>query len=122
MIHQTPTSLGVIFGQNLKAIRARKKITQKELAVNLKIAPANISRYELGAQSPKLARIEEIAKYLGVLPSDLLRAEEPAVQQLSQTFETIPLGLTVAEEWRSTLPINATQKLVFEIVVKIASQ
>ena len=53
-------------GENIKAIRKKKGITQKKLGELCGIAESNIRKYENGKQNPKIETIDKIASALGV--------------------------------------------------------
>lgn len=65
-------------GQNLKAARIKKGLTQQELADALKTTKAAISRYELDKREPRYGVLQEIARILEVSCSDLI--EDPDVE------------------------------------------
>ena len=60
------------FGKSLRLLRKRVGITQEQLASDLGVAKANISRYEKGTQKPEFRRLLGIAALLKVSPSELL--------------------------------------------------
>ena len=60
---------------NMKAIRKRKGMTQKQVADACGLAGSTIRTYELGNANPKPATVAKIAKALGVSPAELYGAE-----------------------------------------------
>lgn len=56
---------------NLRELRKKQHLTQKELADKLSVSLSMVSRYELGQVVPTKERIEEIAKALNVAPDDI---------------------------------------------------
>ena len=50
----------------LANLRANKKITQRQLAEALNIAPSAVAMYETGKRTPSLERAKEIARYFDV--------------------------------------------------------
>ena len=58
--------------KNIKEIRNKKNITQKELADILGVTVRTIQNYESGNREPKIGALEELAKALNVPLSDLL--------------------------------------------------
>lgn len=59
-------------GINIKNIRLKRKVTQKDLSLKTNINQSIISRYENGTIIPPIPKLEIIAKALGVKTSDLL--------------------------------------------------
>ena len=64
-------------GERVKQARKEKKLTQKELAEQIGVHPANISQFERGKRNPKLENINKIASALGILTSELLGEPRP---------------------------------------------
>lgn len=54
------------FGNNLRAERARKGMTQQELADASGVSKKSITLYENGKTLPRLDKAQSIAKVLGV--------------------------------------------------------
>ncbi len=61
------------FGDNLREIREDKGMSQQQLATELHICRANISRWESGTYSPQVRWVYEIAKILKVNPTEFFR-------------------------------------------------
>lgn len=60
------------FGDNLKAVRAKKGISQGDLAETLGTHPTHVSRYERGQASPTVEVVRRIADALSVSADDLV--------------------------------------------------
>lgn len=60
------------FGDKVRQIRKRVKISQEELAFRAKLHRTYISDVERGSRNISLANIEKIARALGVKLQDLL--------------------------------------------------
>ena len=60
-------------GENLKKIRAKKKLSQGALARLLEVGKGYISNIESGKKNPTLATIKKLADALGVSASELLK-------------------------------------------------
>lgn len=58
-------------GEQLKALRVKKGMTQEQLAQKLNTTKAAISRYEKNQRQPRLEQISEIAQILGANPDEL---------------------------------------------------
>lgn len=59
-------------GENIKAARIRKGLTQQDLANALKTTKSAVSRYELGKREPRYRLLQEIASILEVSCSELI--------------------------------------------------
>ncbi len=59
--------------ENMRKIRARKKMSQGDICRALGVDRAYISNIESGKQNPTLATIEKIAEALGVKVNELLQ-------------------------------------------------
>ena len=60
-------------GQNMKRIRAKKKMSQGDIARALEVDRGYISNIENGKKNPTLATIQKLANALGVSPDELLK-------------------------------------------------
>ena len=63
-------------GENIKAARIRKGLTQQDLANALNTTKSAISRYELGKREPRYKLLMEISGILEVSCSDLIGDEK----------------------------------------------
>ena len=62
-------------GENIKAARKKCGMTQGQLASQLGLTKAAVSRYELGQRNANLPLLEKIAKVTGVYIGDLVGAD-----------------------------------------------
>ena len=60
-------------GENLKRVRAKKKLSQGALARLLEVNKGYISNIENGNKNPTLATIQRLADALGVSADELLK-------------------------------------------------
>jgi transcriptional regulator with XRE-family HTH domain len=60
------------FAKRLKELRAKRGLTQAQLAKLSGVSHSYLSRIEIGMQEPTLGIIEKLAKALKVKPSELL--------------------------------------------------
>ena len=63
-------------GENIKRIRKKKGLTQKELGIFLNVSQSMIAAYENGVRKPKTETISKIAKALDVSMLDILDFDE----------------------------------------------
>ncbi len=54
------------FGDRLKILRSKKKVTQKELAFALKVPRDTVANWEVNRGTPNIETIAEIADYFGI--------------------------------------------------------
>lgn len=62
---------------NLRALRARKNVSQDEVADSLHVDRKSISNWESGATKPNLSAAWDIADYYGVTLDDLIGRTVP---------------------------------------------
>jgi transcriptional regulator with XRE-family HTH domain len=62
-----------VLGDNVRKLREGKGWTQKDLAFEIDMEPAYISKIELGKTNPSLKKISLLAKALDTSPADLLK-------------------------------------------------
>jgi len=60
-------------GQNMKRIRAKKKMSQGDIARALEVDRGYISNIENGKKNPTIATLQKLADALGVSPDELLK-------------------------------------------------
>lgn len=60
-------------GQNMKRIRAKKKMSQGDIARALEVDRGYISNIENGKKNPTLATLQKLSNALGVSPDELLK-------------------------------------------------
>lgn len=105
--------LGKRIGRNIKLGRTRLGMTQGQLAEQLDIEVATVSRIETGAQLPSLERLEGISKVLelslGAIISDTGKAESLG-DLISEALAELPARereflysfiVGYAQHWRS---------------------
>ncbi len=67
-----PTTIQQMFGQVLRKMRRRRKLTQEQLALLSGYHPSYISMLERGQKNPSLKAIFHLALPLEVQPSDMI--------------------------------------------------
>jgi len=60
-------------GQNMKRIRAKKKMSQGDISRALEVDRGYISNIENGKKNPTIATIQKLANALGVSADELLK-------------------------------------------------
>lgn len=70
------------FTENLKACRKEYGITQKQLAIEIKISERAYQHYEIGTREPNLATLIALADFFGVSLDYLVgRTDNPEVNK-----------------------------------------
>ena len=72
-----------VTGPVIKALREKKKATQKQLADKLSVSDKTISKWETGRGLPDLSLLEPLSKALGVSVAELLSGEQITNQNRS---------------------------------------
>ena len=65
----------VYIGEQLKALRTRRLLTQEELAEKANVSAATVVNIERNNQEPHFRTIRKLAKALGVDPTTLIPKE-----------------------------------------------
>lgn len=74
-------------GENIKRIRLQRGLTQAELGFLLNIGETTVRGYELGIRNPKPAKLEAIAKALGVNVEVLLNSDFNNISAMHRLFQ-----------------------------------
>lgn len=91
-------------GQNIRAIRKERGLTQKQLGDLCGIQEANIRKYELDKANPKIETIERIARALDVpiirIKEDLTWAEHQQTEEIKSLDRRVTLykGIVITLE------------------------
>lgn len=96
---------------NIKYFRKQNKLTQKELARKLKIAPTAISAWEVGRNKPLMDNIEQMASIFGIPKSKLLGDEIYKIQETASP-ELIPSTLQKINSTSSQLEQPRQEKVL----------
>ena len=79
------------FPKNLKSIRTKRNIDQKEMAEDLGVAQSTLSCWETGLRSPDLDMVAKISKYLNIyddfITKDLTNETENNFDELELLFD-----------------------------------
>lgn len=61
-------------GMQVKIVRKRRGLTQKQISRKIGITQAHLSRLELGVQAPRFSVLLRMCRAYGVRPSELLKS------------------------------------------------
>ena len=67
-----PLNVGKVFGERLRELRLKRKLTQADVAERSGLLQHHISQLENGVGMPTLATILKLAAAIGCKPTDLL--------------------------------------------------
>lgn len=92
-------------GRNIKEIRKRRSLSQKEVAMQIGIDQAQYSRIESGKVEPTISSLGKIADALGVGITDFFKEEIPTEVSSSDKnlVEKIQLLEELEEQERSSI-------------------
>lgn len=85
-------------GQFIAEMRKEKKITQKDLAMQLHITDKAVSKWERGLSCPDISLISSIADILGVTTSELLNGQRNENTASKEEEKSIDNALLCAEK------------------------
>ena len=80
--------MGASIGENIRRIRIRKGLSQKELAEKAGMSNVLLNNYEHGLRNPKAETLQRIAQALGVSP-EVLQGEEMSEMQAKKRLYAI---------------------------------
>ena len=96
-----------IVGENIRALREQKRLSQKEVAAAIGAAPTQYSRVENGKVLPSLTTLMKVAKVLDTSLDDLVTANGQAAQEVSikdkSLFDKVKLIDTLPEEEKTAV-------------------
>ncbi len=82
------------FGEKLRTLIEERDMTQKELAINLNIAPSTLGSYVQNAREPDFATLKAIAEFFNVSVDYLLEKRQnkmytPQEDELLRIFRSL---------------------------------
>lgn len=66
-----------VFVKNLRTVMANRGVTQSDIVTALSISSSTVSDWVNGNRYPRIDVMQRLADYLGVLVSDLTKADKP---------------------------------------------
>ena len=72
------------FGENLKIIRKKKKMSQEELAEKVNVSRQSVSKWENGEAYPEMNNILELCKIFGLKINDLVHTDMSDISSLDE--------------------------------------
>ena len=74
-----------MFGMNLKTLRAKNNLTQKNLAEKLLVSRQAVCMWERGARIPRIRVLTQIASFFGVSLDHIMNADHPHEEMLKKS-------------------------------------
>lgn len=113
-------------GEQLKALRKEKQITQEVLADVLGVSYQSVSRWELGVCYPDMELLPSIANYFGVTIDQLLSNDADSREAEEKRFyaklDTLPFGsleqMQFVEEFCQKYPDNDWVAFILQDIMK----
>ena len=102
-----------VFSKNLRFYLERTDKTQKEIALAIGVTPASLNEWLKGKKYPRIDKIELLARYFGILKSDLI--EEKGISKTLPQTQTLTEGETMLLELFRKVP-NDKQQMVLDMV------
>jgi transcriptional regulator with XRE-family HTH domain len=91
----------------------RTSKTQKEVALVIGVTPASFNEWLNGKKYPRIDKIELLARYFGILKSDLI--EDKGMNKTLPQVQTLTEGETLLLELFRQIPDDA-QKMYLEVL------
>lgn len=107
----------VIIAKNIKKLREKHNLTQKEFAEIAGVTDKSVSAWETGQKEPRMGAIQKIADHFGILKSDIIEeapevnpigSKQSKIESHSKTMPLlgsiaagIPLEMVAVQEWVS---------------------
>lgn len=114
-----------MFGENLKAIRVQKGLSQEELAVRLHVVRQTISKWEKNRSVPDAELLIRLAELLEVPVSELLDIKRPQAPQSSGAAEeardTENLAQQLARINEQLAVRNRREKRIWKVCIVLAA-
>lgn len=101
------------FAKNLNFYLDTTGKTQKEVAEAIGVTPASLNEWIKGKKYPRIDKIEMLAKYFGILKSDLI--EEKGINKTLPRTHTLTEGESMLLELFRRVP-ESEQQMVLDMV------
>lgn len=101
-------------GENIKRFRKERGLTQKQLGEKCGIDEANLRKYELNKQSPRIETLRKIAYALDVYTYDLLYDEITVADKKTQEISEVSMKFIN----RGCLDMPDNDEVVNEILLR----
>lgn len=91
-----------MFARNIKYLRKKYELTQKELADRVGLKPATVSKWESGDNKPRFKEMQLLTQIFNVTENDLIHTDlsapiqkEPSSAVRIKVFGSVPAGIPI---------------------------
>lgn len=102
-----------VLSKNLKWYLDLKGVTQKDLAQYLGVNPSSVNDWIKGKKYPRIDKIEMIARYFGILKSDLI--EDKGINKNLPQPQTLTEGESMLLDLFRRVP-ESEQQMVLDMI------
>ena len=102
-----------VFSKNLRFYLGMTDKTQKDVALAIGVTPASFNEWLKGKKYPRIDKIEMLARYFGILKSDLI--EDKGTNKTLPQSQTLTEGETMLLELFRQIPKDA-QEMYIEVL------
>ena len=102
-----------VFSKNLRFYLERTDRTQKDVALAIGVTPASLNEWLKGRKYPRIDKVELLARYFGILKSDLI--EDKGIDKTLPQVQTLTEGETILLELFRQIPKEA-QEMYIEVL------
>ena len=102
-----------VFSKNLRFYLEMSDKTQKDVALAIGVTPASLNEWLKGKKYPRIDKIELLARYFGILKSDLI--EEKGMNKTLPQVQKLTEGEAMLLELFRQIPEDA-QKMYLEVL------
>lgn len=103
--------------ENIKSLRLKHGLSQKELADIAGVTDKAVSTWELGTNEPRMGAIQKMADYFGILKSDIIEDDNARPYYLNP--ETAQMAQELHDNPEYRVLFDATRKLKPESIKEI---
>lgn len=99
-----------VFSKNLRFYLEMSGKTQKDVATAIGVTPASLNEWLKGKKYPRIDKIEMLARYFGILKSDLI--EEKGMNRTLPQVQTLTEGEATVLELLRQIPEDAREMYI----------
>lgn len=103
--------------ENIKLLREKYKLSQKDLAIIAGVTDKAVSTWESGAKEPRMGAIQRMADHFGILKSDIIEDIDARPYYLNP--EAAKMAQEIYDNPQYKVLFDATKKLKPESIKEI---
>ena len=109
-----------VFSKNLRFYLETSGKTQKEVALAIGVTPASLNEWLKSKKYPRIDKIELLARYFGILKSDLI--EDKGIGKTLPQVQKLTEGETILLELFRKVPEDKQQMVLDMIRIALKTQ